>query len=66
MKVKRFKINVPEQIVGMSFNDAKKYCLNEGYQLLHKNDETSLDITYIITVDKVDNNGNIEKAKYGK
>jgi hypothetical protein len=50
----------------MSFNDAKKYCLNEGYQLLHKNDETSLDITYIITVDKVDNNGNIEKAKYGK
>jgi len=33
MKVKRFKTNIPETIIGMTLENAKMFCLSEGYVL---------------------------------
>lgn len=66
MKKKRFKIDIPEKIIGMSFNKAKIYCLSEGYRLYSYGDNTGdLNITYIITVKETDSDGKILKANYG-
>jgi hypothetical protein len=66
MMKKRFKIDIPEKIIGMSFNKAKVYCLSEGYRLYLPEDNTGdLNITYIITVKETDSDGKILKANYG-
>jgi hypothetical protein len=69
MKVKRFKINIPETIIGMTLENAKMFCLSEGY-VLQTNDNPILDKelsdTYLITVNEIDSDGKILKSKYGK
>jgi len=69
MKVKRFKINIPETIIGMTLKNAKMFCLSEGY-VLQTNDNPILDKelsdTYLITVNEIDSDGKILKSKYGK
>lgn len=69
MKVKRFKPNLPETIIGMTLENAKMVCLSEGY-VLQTNDnpisEKELSETYLITVNELDSDGKILKSKYGK
>jgi len=66
MKKKRFKHDISDSIVGMTFDDAKTYCLSESYQLIENSQTTNLTETYIITVTDYDSEGKILKAKYGK
>lgn len=63
-KKKRFKHDIPEAIKGMSFAEAKTYCLSEGYQLIQA-EPTQIKETYVITIQKVDEDGKILEAKYG-
>jgi len=63
---KRFKHDVTSVIKGMSFEDAKRYCLSENYVLCDINDTTDLSETYIITVTEYDDNRKILTSKYGK
>ena len=50
----------------MSFDNAKVYCLSEGYRLYSYGYNTGdLNITYIITVKETDSDGKILKANYG-
>jgi hypothetical protein len=66
MSKKRFKIDVSDSIIGMTFDEAKIYCLSEGYRLYSSDDKPSnLNVTYIITVKETDSKGKIFKAKYG-
>jgi len=65
MTRKTFKHNVPEAIIGMTFEQAKLYCLSEGYQLFRKSDNIHLNETYIITIQKLDKDNKILEAKYG-
>ena len=65
MKIKRFKIDIPKTIIGMSFDNAKVYCLSEGYQLFYKNNHRNIGETYIITISEVDSENKILKANYG-
>ncbi len=64
MRKKQFKHDIPKTIIGMSLNDAKNYCLSEGYQL-NLGDKT-LNETYLVTVKEIDSDGKIVDAKYGK
>ncbi len=64
-KAKRFKHNVPNSLIGMTFDEAKKYCLFEGYLLYYAEDNITFDRTYVITVQKIDYDGKILEAKYG-
>lgn len=66
MKKKRFKHDISDSIIGMTFDDAKTYCLSESYQLIGKSQTTNLTETYIIKVTDYDSEGKILKAKYGK
>jgi len=67
MKKKRFKNDINKVIVGMLFDDAKTYCLSEGYQLQDINGKkSSLSETYLITVTKYGDDGRILETKYGK
>jgi hypothetical protein len=69
MKVKRFKTNIPETIIGMTLENAKMFCLSEGY-VLQTNDnpisDKELSETYLITVNELDSDGKILRSKYGK
>lgn len=69
MKVKRFKTNLPDTIIGMTLENAKMFCLAEGY-VLQTNDnpisDKELSETYLITVNEIDSDGKILKSKYGK
>ena len=49
----------------MSFDNAKVYCLSEGYQLFYKNNHRNIGETYIITISEVDSENKILKANYG-
>lgn len=50
----------------MTFDEAKVYCLYEGYQLFSSDDKPSnLNVTYIITVKETDADGKIVRANYG-
>jgi len=64
MRKKHSPHDVPKAIIGMSLNDAKNYCLSEGYQL-NLGDKT-LNETYLVTVKEIDSDGKIVDAKYGK
>jgi len=66
MKKKSFKHDISDSIIGMTFDEAKRYCLSESYQLIDKSQTTNLTETYIITVTDYDSEGKILKAKYGK
>ena len=63
---KKFKHDIISVISGMSFEDAKRYCLSENYVLCDINDTTDLSETYIITVTEYDDNRKILTSKYGK
>lgn len=63
---KFFKPDVSESIIGMTFDDAKDYCLSENYVLTDINNPTELSETYLITVIEYDENGKILTSKYGK
>ena len=63
---KNFKHDISESIIGMTFDEAKTYCLSESYQLIDSSQTTNLTETYIITVTDYDSEGRILKAKYGK
>lgn len=69
MKAKRFKLNIPEGIKGMTLELAKIACLTEGY-VLQTSDKPilskELPETYLITVTEIDSDGKILNAKYGK
>ena len=69
MKAKRFKIDIPEGIKGMTLDQAKIACISEGY-VLQTSDKSilskELPETYLITVTELDSDGKILKAKYGK
>jgi hypothetical protein len=69
MKAKRFKIDIPEGIKGMTLNQAKIACISEGY-VLQISDKSilskELPETYIVTVTELDSDGKILNAKYGK
>jgi len=65
MTRKTFKHDVPNAIIGMAFDEAKLYCLSEGYQLYRNTDTIHLNETYVITVSKVDDENKILEAKYG-
>lgn len=65
MGKKRFKHDIPNSIIGMTFEDAKLYCLSEGFQLFYKNNHGNIGETYIITISEVDSENNILKANYG-
>ena len=69
MKTKRFKLDIPEGIIGMTLDRAKIACITEGY-VLQTSDKpilsNELPETYIITVTELDSNGKILNAKYGK
>ena len=41
MKKKRFKHDISDSIVGMTFDDAKTYCLSESYQLIENSQTTN-------------------------
>lgn len=62
---KTFKHDMPKAIIGMTFDEAKTYCLSEGYQLFYKNNHKNIAETYIITVSSIDDKGKILEAKYG-
>ena len=64
MRKKQSPHDVPNAIIGMSLNDAKNYCISEGYQL-NLGDKT-LNKTYLVTVKEIDSDGKIVDAKYGK
>jgi len=64
-KTKRFKHDIPKAIIGMSYLEAKTYCLSEGYQLYHNLEPIHIPETYVITIHKVDELGKIVEAKYG-
>jgi hypothetical protein len=49
----------------MAFDEAKLYCLSEGYQLYRNTDTIHLNETYVITISKFDNENKILEAKYG-
>ena len=69
MKVKRFKVSLSDVIVGMTLEQAKGVCLNEGYVLRTSDIHNSMDDmcdTYFITVNEIDSDGKILNAKYGK
>jgi hypothetical protein len=66
MKKKSFKHDISDSIIGMTFDDAKTYCLSESYKLLDNSQTTNLTETYVITVTDYDSEGKILKAKYGK
>jgi hypothetical protein len=63
---KVFKHDVSASIVGMTFDEAKHYCLSENYVLTDVNNPTELTETYLITVIEYDENGRILTSKYGK
>jgi hypothetical protein len=63
---KFFKNNVCESIVGMTFDEAKQYCISENYILCDVNNPTNLTDTYVITIMEYDNDGKILTSKYGK
>ena len=63
---KVFKHDISESIIGMTFDDAKDYCLSENYVLTDINNPTELSETYLITVIEYDENGKILTSKYGK
>lgn len=63
---KVFKHDINESIIGMTFDEAKTYCLSENYQLIDSSQTTNLTETYIITVVNYDSEGKILKSKYGK
>jgi hypothetical protein len=69
MKAKRFKIDIPQGIIGMTLDRAKIACITEGY-VLQTSDKPilskELHETYLITVTELDSDGKILKAKYGK
>jgi len=64
-KTKKFKHDVPKAIIGMSYEQAKVYCLSESYQLYYKDEPIHINETYVITIRKVDEDGKILEAKYG-
>ena len=67
MKKERFKQNICETIIGMTFDEAKYHCLSEGYQLQDDNFKfEELNDFYIITVVNYDEDSKILKSKYGK
>lgn len=69
MKAKRFKLDIPENIKGMTLDRAKIACITEGYVLQTKDSSIlsmELPETYIITVTELDSDGKILNAKYGK
>ena len=66
MKKKSFKHDISDSIIGMTLDEAKRYCLSESYQLIDNSQTTNLTETYIITVTDYDSEGKILKAKYGK
>jgi len=63
---KVFKHDLNESIVGMTFDEAKQYCLSENYVLSDINNPNKLNDTYVISVTEYDDNGKILKSKYGK
>ena len=63
---KVFKHDISESIIGMTFDDAKDYCLSENYVLTDINNPTELSETYLITVIEYDENGKILTSKYWK
>jgi hypothetical protein len=63
---KKFKHDICDSIIGMTFDDAKTYCLSESYQLIDSSQTTNLTETYIVTVIDYDSEGKILKSKYGK
>ena len=63
---KKFKHDICNSIIGMTFDVAKTYCLSESYQLVDSSQTTNLSETYIVTVIEYDSEGNILKSKYGK
>jgi hypothetical protein len=65
MKAKRIKHNIPESIIGMSINEARNYCLSEGF-VLSIGDKQNIDQTYLVTVSEIDSNGKIIESRYGK
>ena len=65
MSKKIFKHDISESIIGMTFDDAKTYCLSESYHLFDSTQTTNLNTTYVITVTDYDSEGKILKAKYG-
>ena len=69
MKAKRFKLDIPEGIKGMTLDRAKIACITEGY-VLQTSDKPILSMelpeTYLITVTEIDSDGKILNAKYGK
>lgn len=69
MKAKRFKIDIPEGIKGMTLDQAKIACISEGYVLQTSDNPIlikELHETYIVTVTELDSDGKILNAKYGK
>ena len=69
MKAKRFKLDIPEGIKGMTLSQAKMACISEGF-VLQTSDKPilsqELPETYLITVTELDSDGKILNAKYGK
>jgi hypothetical protein len=69
MKKKRFKLDIPEGIKGMTLEQAKITCITEGYVLQTSDKDilsNKLHETYLITVTELDSDGIILNAKYGK
>lgn len=64
MTRKTFKHDVPNAIVGMTFEQAKMYCLSEGF-ILSVGDKQNVDQTYLVTVTEIDTDGKILGAKHG-
>jgi hypothetical protein len=64
-KTKRFKHDIAVAIIGMSYEEAKNYCLSENYNLFYKDEPIHMNETYVITIRKVDEDGKILEAKYG-
>lgn len=65
MKRKTFKHDMPKAIIGMTFEDAKMYCISEGYQLFGKDEPIDMPETYVIKVLEIDENEIVLNAKYG-
>ena len=64
-KTKRIRHNIPESIIGMTIDQARKYCLYEGF-ILSIGDKQNTHQTYLITVTEIDEDGKIIGSKYGK
>jgi hypothetical protein len=64
MTRKTFKHDIPAAIKGMTFEQAKSYCLSEGF-ILSTGNKQNIDQTYLITVTEIDADGKILDAKYG-